>query len=73
MKVIKPGTRVLLGEPGDTFEATVFAVQIDMNGRILYRCSWWSGRELKDVWLDGPLVSPADAEARPLSVGFVQE
>ncbi len=70
MEVIRPGTRVVLGGGDDVFEATVSSVDIGMNLRILYRCSWWSGREFKDVWIDGPLVRTKELRPDLMRVGF---
>ncbi len=71
MEVIQPGSRVSVGDAEGRFEAFVAAVQIGMNGSVNYRCSWWIGREFKDMWIDGPLVQDAD-DKPPLSIGFTR-
>lgn len=70
LTVIAPGARVQLGSDSDTFEGIVTAVKVEMNGRILYCCSWWSGRDLKDMWIEAQMVKAADADAPPLAIGF---
>lgn len=70
LEVIRPGSQVLLGEEHDYFEAVVACVDVGIGNRVLYRCSWWIGREFKDVWVDAAFVRPAAGRTEKLSVGF---
>lgn len=50
LSVLAPGETVTIG--GD-IRATIVALMIGQADAVSYKLAWWSGRELRQEWVDG--------------------
>ena len=71
--VIKPQSVVLVGGPGDQFEATVAQAAIRTDCSVLYEVIWWHKGERRTAWLSAWEVQPVGQDrSKELRIGFLR-
>ena len=67
MKVIKPGSSVIIG---DSIPGKVVNVLIESNNGVSYKVAWWDNNVRKLEWLEEFEVKLDPIENKELKIGF---
>lgn len=76
LSIYPPGTAVLLGRhddpPTDRPRATVLSASLRGSDYscVSYLCSWWTGGDHREEWLDSEIVEPVDTTAPMMRVAW---
>lgn len=70
IEVLDIGTLVQIGPKGEEIQGVINEISISNGGRILYRVSWWNGRERRNEYLEAYEV--VSAKSPSVKIGFTR-